>query len=80
MQTVNIHKAKTQFSRLVEQAEAGEEIIIARAGTPVARLVPLEMPKLSEKRVLGGYRGEFNVPDDFDAPLPDDILDLFEGL
>jgi prevent-host-death family protein len=79
MQTVNIHKAKTQFSRLVEQAAAGEEIIIARAGTPMARLVPLEAPKKSGKRVLGGLEGLINVPDDFDAPLPDDLLDLFEG-
>ena len=78
MQTVNIHAAKTNLSRLVEAAANGEEIIIARAGKPVARLVPLEPPKQG-KRVLGTMAGMFTMPDDFDAPLPDDLLDLFEG-
>ena len=79
MTTVNIHAAKTHFSRLVDQAAAGEEIVIARAGKPVARLVPLAVPKEPEKRVLGRMAGQFTTPDDFDAPLPDDLLDLFEG-
>jgi len=74
---VNIHAAKTNFSRLVDQAAAGEEIVIARAGKPVARLVPLEPPK--QKRVLGLGRGVFDISDDFDAPLPHDLLALFEG-
>lgn len=77
MQTVNIHAAKTHLSRLVDAAANGEEIVIARAGKPVARLVPLAAPK--KKRVLGMMAGMFNMPDDFDAPLPDDLLDLFEG-
>ena len=77
MQTVNIHAAKTHLSRLVDAAANGEEIVIARAGKPVARLVPLGAPK--KKRVLGTMAGMFNMPDDFDAPLPDDLLDLFEG-
>ena len=77
MQTVNIHAAKTHLSRLVDAAANGEEIVIARAGKPVARLMPLEAPK--KKRVLGTMAGMFNMPDDFDAPLPDDLLDLFEG-
>ena len=79
MQTVNIHAAKTQLSRLVDQAAAGEEIIIARAGKPVARLVPLAAPLAAQKRVLGRLAGRLTVPADFDAPLPDDVLDAFEG-
>ncbi len=79
MQTVNIHAAKTQLSRLVEKAAAGDEIIIARAGKPVARLVPLATPPVAQKRVLGRLAGRLPVPPDFDAPLPDDVLDAFEG-
>ena len=75
METVNIHQAKTHLSRLVERAEHGEEIIIARSGRPVARLVPL-VP-LPEPRVFGQLRGLITVSDDFDDPLPDDILDAF---
>jgi prevent-host-death family protein len=77
MAVVNIHAAKTHLSRLVDQAAAGEEIVIARAGKPVARLVRLE--EKPKKRVLGLYEGELRIPADFDAPLPDDILALFEG-
>ena len=76
MQTINIHAAKTHFSRLVDEAAAGEEIIIAKAGKPVARLVPLAK---KPKRQLGLLAGQLTVSDDFDAPLPDDLLDLFEG-
>lgn len=77
MRTVNIHAAKTHLSRLVAAAAAGEEIVIAKSGKPVARLVPLaEQPR---KRVLGRLRGKIVVPDDFDDPLPDEILDLFEN-
>lgn len=77
MQTVNIHEAKTNLSRLVEEVAAGQEIIIAKAGKPMARLVPLEAaPK---KRRLGLFKGQLNVPDDFDAPLPEDVLASFEG-
>ena len=77
MEVVNIHAAKTHLSRLVDQVVAGEEIVIARAGRPVARLVPLAPAK--PKRVLGLLAGTLTVPDDFDRPLPDDLLDLFEG-
>ena len=76
MPIFNIHAAKTHFSRLVDEAAAGEEIIIARAGKPVARLVAMEP---SRKRRLGLLEGVAKVPPDFDAPLPDEILDLFEG-
>lgn len=77
MQTVNIHEAKTHLSRLLEQVAGGEEIIIAKAGKAVARLMPLDTaPK---KRALGVFQGKLNVPDDFDAPLPEDTLASFEG-
>lgn len=76
MRTVNIHAAKTHLSRLVEEVAAGEEIIIAKAGKPVARLCPLV--QRTGKRKLGGLEGKLRIPDDFDAPLPDEILDLFE--
>lgn len=77
MATVNIHAAKTNLSKLVDQAAAGEEIVIARAGKPVARLVALaEAPK---KRRLGGLKGKMRLPDNFDDPLPGWLLDAFEG-
>ncbi len=79
MQTVNIHVAKTHLSRLLDEVAAGAEIVIARAGRPVARLVPLERPSLPARRQLGRLAGQLTVPADFDAPLPDDILDSFEG-
>lgn len=78
MSTVNIHAAKTHLSRLVEQAAAGEEIIIAKAGTPLAKLGPLA-PAGRKKRRLGLLAGRMEVPADFDAPLPTDVLDAFEG-
>ncbi len=73
--TVNIHAAKTQLSRLLEQVEEGEEIVIARAGKPIARIVPL-VPT-GPKRRLGILEGLYTVPDDFDDPLPDDVIDEF---
>ena len=77
MRTVNIHAAKTQLSRLVEAAAAGEEIIIAKAGRPIARLMPLA--NTPGARTLGVLAGKVQVPDDFDAPLPNEVLDGFEG-
>lgn len=74
---VNIHEAKTGLSKLVDRAEAGEEIIIARAGTPAARLVGLA-PRQARRR-LGLLDGRFDIPDDFNRPLPDAVLDAFEG-
>lgn len=76
VKTVNIHEAKTQLSRLIERVERGEEVIIARAGTPVARLLPFS-PK-GTARQLGMDDGRLEIPDDFDAPLPDDLLAGFE--
>ena len=77
MRTVNLHAAKTHLSRLVDQAAAGEEIVIAKAGKPVAKLVPLDRPRA--RRVLGSLQGRLRVPDDFDEPLPEDVLRAFEG-
>ena len=78
MQTINIHAAKTQLSRLVDEVASGKEIIIARAGKPVAKLVPLASPS-KQRRVLGRLAGQLTVPADFDAPLPGEVLDAFEG-
>jgi prevent-host-death family protein len=79
MQTVNIHAAKTHLSRLIDQAAGGEEIVIARAGRPVAKLVPLTEAPQKPKRVLGLMAGRIRLSEDFDAPLPDEVLDAFEG-
>lgn len=76
MTTLNIHAAKTHFSKLIEEVEDGEEVVIAKAGKPVARLVPM---KKTTKRKLGLLAGRLIVPDDFDAPLPDEVLAAFEG-
>lgn len=78
MKEVNTYEAKTQFSRLLRRVAAGEEITIANRGVPVARLVPVRVGKGTHRK-LGVDRGKFVVPDDFDAPLPDEILDAFEG-
>jgi len=77
MSTVNIHEAKTQFSRFVEQAEAGEEIVIARAGKPVARLVGLAGTASSRPRKLGLGKKQFTFPEDFDNTA-DEIAAMFE--
>jgi len=76
MQTTNIHEAKTHFSKLLERVGKGEEIIIAKSGTPVARLIPFSTGE--RKRQFGKDSGLFEVPEDFDAPLPDEFLASFE--
>lgn len=77
MTKVNIHQAKTQFSRLVDLAADGEEIIIAKSGKPVARLVSYT-PKGVARRP-GSMRGKIRIKKDFDAPLPKELLAAFEG-
>ena len=77
MEKVNIHDAKTRLSQLIERAEAGEEIIIARAGRPVARLAPLKQQ--GKTRRLGLLDGTCKIPDDFNAPLPQELLRAFLG-
>jgi prevent-host-death family protein len=76
MEEVNIHEAKTHLSRLLRKVAAGEEVLISRAGKPVARLVPLAEPQ--RPRELGRDRGRIWIADDFDAPMPDDFLAEFE--
>ncbi len=74
---VNVHEAKTHLSRLLARVEGGEEVVIARAGRPIARLVPIsERP---DRRVAGTARGKITITPDFEAPLPDSVLREFEG-
>lgn len=75
--SVNVHEAKTHLSRLLDRVAAGEEVVIAKAGVPVARLVPVVLPR--EARPLGTETGRVFIADDFDAPLPPDVLDSFES-
>ena len=77
MKKVNIYEAKTQLSRLVEEAASGQDVVIARAGRPVARLTRLE--KTSRKRRLGVLDGRFKIPDDFNRALPEEVLSAFES-
>ena len=81
MRQVNIHEAKTHLSRLVDAAGEGETIVLAKAGKPVAKLVPLEPAdtKKKEPRKLGFLDGKFKVPDDFDTMFQDEIIAMFEG-
>jgi len=77
MQTVNIHEAKTQFSKLIEAVGLGKEIMIAKAGKPAAMLVPV--PPQKNVRKPGAMKGKIRIANDFDAPLPDDLQAAFEG-
>lgn len=72
---INMYEAKTQLSKLVEAAERGEEVIIARSGQPRVRLVPITNPA---RRRFGIDAGIYRVPDDFDLPLSDDLIKQFE--
>ena len=76
MATVGVHEAKTHLSKLLARVSAGEEIVISRSGKPVARLGPLNQEK--GIRNIGIDRGSFEVPSDFDEPLPEEVLDEFE--
>jgi prevent-host-death family protein len=76
MAVVNVYEAKTQLSRLIERAAQGEDVIIARSGRPVARLTKLaEAPAVR----FGVMRGKVTMADDFDAPLPPEVMSGFEG-
>jgi prevent-host-death family protein len=72
---VNIHEAKTHLSKLLERVALGEEVVIAKAGKPVAKLVSVNAE--TKTRILGSAKGEFVVPDDFNDPLPKEIEDSF---
>jgi prevent-host-death family protein len=74
---VNIHEAKTNLSRILARVEKGEEVIIAKAGKPIALLT--KFSEEGNKRILGRDAGLFNVPENFDDPLPEDILNSFES-
>jgi prevent-host-death family protein len=75
MKTVNLHAAKTHLSRLVEEAAAGEDVVIAKNGTPLVRLVPVAVR--SRRTGFGSLKGKLHIRADFDAPLPDDVLRAF---
>jgi prevent-host-death family protein len=75
MRTINIHEAKTHFSKLIDSVLHGNEILIAMAGKPVAKLVPIDR---KVPRKFGVLKGKIKIARDFDAPLPKDILDAFE--
>lgn len=79
MKTVNIHEAKTHLSRLVEEAASGEPFVIAKAGRPMVRVVPLDTPTPGQEKRLGFLEGRVSVPDDFDRLGSDTIVDAFEG-
>lgn len=77
MATYTIHQAKTNLSRLIKAVEAGEEVIIARGDTPVAKLVPMAQPR--RERVFGAYAGQFKVTDAFFEPMTEEELAEWEG-
>lgn len=79
MHTVNIHEAKTHLSRLVEEAARGEAFIIAKAGKPMVKVVPLDEAETGTRRRLGFMVGEIRVPDDFDSLGGEAIERLFQG-
>lgn len=79
MQTVNIHQAKTHLSKLLEEAAKGEPFIIAKAGKPLVKVTPLEVPTGTRMRRLGFMAGQIAVPDDFDSMGSAQIEQLFEG-
>lgn len=79
MATVNIHDAKTHLSRLVERAANGETVVIAKAGKPMAKLVPLDEAKIDTSKRLGFLQGQFKMPDDFKGFMKDEIEDMFYG-
>jgi prevent-host-death family protein len=78
MQTYNIHEAKTHLSRLVEQAANGEPFVIAKAGKPLVKVVPLNAPEPSQVKRFGFMAGQISVPDDFDQMAQAEIVKMFE--
>jgi prevent-host-death family protein len=79
VRTVNIHHAKTHLSRLVEEAAKGEPFIIAKAGKPLVKVVPLDEPPAREMKRFGFLRGQISVPDDFDTMFAEEIEKEFYG-
>jgi prevent-host-death family protein len=79
MQTVNIHEAKTHLSKLLVQVEAGQSFVIAKAGKPIAQVIPLSDQGQPKKRRLGMLADQFKVPDDIKTPFKDEIEEMFYG-
>jgi prevent-host-death family protein len=79
MHTVNIHEAKTHLSRLVDRAAKGEPFIIAKAGKPLVKVVPLDAPAAAEVKRFDFLAGQIKVPDDFDTMFADEIEKMFYG-
>jgi len=79
METVNIHEAKTHLSRLIEKAAKGEAFIIAKAGKPMVKVVPIEEKETPKKRRIGFMDGQFTVPEDFDTMMAEEIEEMFYG-
>lgn len=79
METINIHEAKTHLSRLVEEAAKGKPFIIAKAGKPMVKVVPLDDPEAVAKRRFGMLEGKIDVPDDFDSMFEEEIEKMFYG-
>lgn len=79
MKTINIHEAKTHLSRLVEKAAKGEPFVIAKAGKPMVKVVPLDTPDAGQKKRLGFLVGQIRVPDDFDTMGTEEIQTMFQG-
>jgi prevent-host-death family protein len=78
MQTYNIHQAKTHLSRLIEQAAKGESFVIAKAGKPLVKVVPLDAPESAQIKRFGFMAGQIRVPDDFDQMAESVIVKMFE--
>jgi prevent-host-death family protein len=79
METVNIHEAKTQLSRLVEKAAKGEPFVIAKAGKPMVKVVPLDAPEAGQQKRVGFLADQIKVPDDFDTMGTEEIQTMFQG-
>lgn len=79
MRTINIHEAKTQLSRLVEEAAKGESFIIAKAGKPMVKVTAISAPEKKKTRRLGFLKGKVSVPDDFDTMCAEEIEHMFTG-
>ena len=79
MEIVNVHQAKTHFSSLIKRVACGEDIIIAKAGKPIARLTSFETKPTHKIKVIGFMEGAFTVPDDFDTMGAEEIIAMFEG-
>ena len=77
LETVNIYDAKTRLSQLVDKAASGEDVVVSRNGKPLVRITRLEGPK--QRIRFGVLKGKLKIPADFDAPLPEDVLDGFQG-